>query len=88
MISELPHPFYLVLKPLFLIALLSYGLSMLSWIYVLQHMTIGRAYMFVSSAFILLPLLSHYFFGENLSARFFLGALFIMAGVILTATAK
>jgi len=88
MIADLAHPLHLILKPLFIMALVSYGLSMFSWLYILQHMAIGRAYMFVSSAFIILPLLSHYFFGEELSARFFVGALFIMAGVILTATAK
>ena len=84
MLAHLPHPIYLALQPLFILALASYGLSMLSWIYVLQYLPVGRAYMFVSSAFILLPLLSHYFFGEQLGGRFFIGALFIIAGVILT----
>lgn len=84
MISSLSHPLYLALKPLFILALLSYGLSMLSWLYVLQHMAVGRAYMFVSSAFVILPILSHYIFGEQLSTKFFIGALFIVGGVILT----
>lgn len=84
MLAQLPNPLYLGLQPLFILALVSYGLSMLSWIYVLQYLPIGRAYMFVASAFILLPVLSHYFFGEQLSARFFLGALFIVIGVVLT----
>ena len=88
MIAQLPHPFYLIFKPLFLLALVSYGLSMLSWLHVLQYMPMGRAYMFVSSAFIILPILSYYFFGEELNARFFVGALFIMGGVILTSTTK
>lgn len=87
MIPHLTHPFYLLFKPLFIIALTAYGLSMLSWLYVLQHLAIGRAYMFVSSAFVILPILSHYIFGEHLSTKFFIGALFIILGVILT-TAK
>ncbi len=84
LIANLSHPFYLLFKPVFIAALFSYGISMLSWIYVLQYLPVGRAYMFISSAFIILPLLSHYFFGESVSARFFIGALFIIFGVILT----
>lgn len=84
MLNALSHPVYLLLKPLFILALTSYGLSMLSWLYVLQYMAVGRAYMFISSAFIILPISSHYFFGEPLSIKFFMGALFIIIGVILT----
>jgi len=84
MIPNLPNLLYLAFKPLFMLALISCGLSMLSWLYVLQHLPIGRAYMFVSSAFIILPILSHYFFGEELNTLFFIGAFFIIFGVILT----
>jgi drug/metabolite transporter (DMT)-like permease len=84
LVSTLDHPLYLLLKPLFILALFSYGISMLSWIYVLQNMPLSRAYMFVSSAFIILPLLSCYFFGEQLNPRFFMGAALIICGVFLT----
>lgn len=83
-LSQLETPFHLALNPLFLTAVTIYALSMLSWLYVLQHLSLGRAYAFTSSAFILIPLLSHYFFGERLNIQFFLGAGLIIAGVILT----
>ncbi|MFN7662348.1 MAG: EamA family transporter [Alphaproteobacteria bacterium] len=83
-LNTLPNPLYLAKNPFFICALACYGLSMLSWIHVLQFLPISRAYMFVSSAFVVLPILSHYFFNEPLSPRFFMGAAFIIAGVILT----
>lgn len=83
-IVHLESPFYILFNPLFLGAITIYGLSMLSWLYVLQYLHLGRAYAFTSSAFILIPLLSHYFFGERLNIQFFLGAGLIIAGVILT----
>ena len=83
-IENLKHPLYLALDPLFILAIFTYGMSMLSWIYVLQHMPLSRAYMFVSSAFIIIPILSHYLFGEDLGIKFFLGACLIISGVILT----
>ncbi len=80
----LPNIFHLAFRPIFILALATYGVSMLSWIYVLQHMPLSRAYMFVSFAFIIIPVLSHFLFKESLNIQFFMGAALIISGVILT----
>lgn len=83
-VTLLPSVFHLALRPIFILALFTYGISMLSWIYVLQHLPLSRAYMFVSFAFIIIPVLSHFLFKEPLNIQFFMGAALIISGVILT----
>jgi drug/metabolite transporter (DMT)-like permease len=73
-----------VLIPL-LTGLAIYGMATLAWVWVLQYVTLSRAYPFMALAFILVPLASMAVFGERLDLRYGLGVAFICIGVALTA---
>lgn len=84
--KAMTRPWYIIVDPYFIGALVIYGGATLVWIYVLQHLPLSRAYTIMSVGFILVPVLSYYFFQEPLTVKFFMGSLLIMAGVILTQT--
>ena len=67
-------------------ALVIYALATIAWIWVLQTVPLGRAYLFMSLSFAAIPILAHWFLGEDLSARVIVGAGLIVAGVVVTAT--
>jgi len=67
-----------------LIALLVYGLATILWLAVLRMTPLRIAYPFVAMAFILVPLMSHYWLDEPLRITTFVGAAFIIIGVIIS----
>lgn len=69
------------------IALALYGGGTLLWIYVLQTVPLSRAYPFMALGFILVPAIAALFFAEKLNLTYALGALLIVAGVVVTARA-
>ncbi len=71
-----------VLMPLF-VAFAIYGLSTLAWVWILQSVELSRAYPFMALAFLLVPAASYIVFGERLDARYALGILLIVGGVVL-----
>ncbi len=84
LLSTLSNPLLLVFEPVFLGALFLYGIATICWIGALQFLPLGRAYMFMSLAFIIVPLLGWYFFDETLEMRFVFGTVLIVSGVLLT----
>ncbi|TCR66939.1 hypothetical protein EV561_1508 [Rhizobium sp. BK376] len=58
----------------------------LAWTWVLQFAPLGRSYAVLSLAFILVPLLSWWHFGEVLSMRYMLGCLFVILGICIVTT--
>jgi len=68
-------------------ALLLYGLGTLWWIWILQSVPLSRAYPFFALAFAIVPLMAALLFAEKLNLTYALGALLIVAGVIVTARA-
>lgn len=77
----------LALIPSFWIALVLYGLGTLLWIFILQTVPLSRAYPFMALAFVMVPLLAVLLFSERLNLTYALGALLIVAGVVVTARA-
>jgi drug/metabolite transporter (DMT)-like permease len=70
----------------FLAALAVYlGLSLV-WVWLLRFTPLSRAYLFVALSFALVPLAAALFFDEPLSARFLVGAVLIVCGLIFVVT--
>lgn len=67
------------------IALALYGITTLAWVWVLQKIDLGRAYPLMAIAFVLVPIGSHFVFGERFQIQYFVGVTLIMAGIILAA---
>ncbi len=68
------------------IALAVYGVASLAWIYVLRKVPLTLAYPFVALSFVIVPVLSRYFFGEQLNIHYFVGAALIVAGIGVIST--
>ena len=63
------------------VALVVYGLSTALWVAVLRQAPLRLAYPFVALAFVLVPLMGHWFLGEALRWQSLLGAALIAAGI-------
>ena len=76
----------LATNPYFLAALAVYlGLSLL-WVWLLRFTPLSRAYLFVALSFALVPLAAAFAFAVPLSARFLIGAVLTVCGLILVVT--
>ena len=62
-------------------ALLVYGASTALWIAVLREVPLRLAYPFVGSAFVIVPLLAHFFLNEALHWQSIAGGIFIIFGI-------
>ena len=71
----------------FILALVLYGIATVSWVYVLRHFPLSKAYMFMGLTFVFVPLLSYWFLKEPLNLRYLAGAAFIILGIWLARTA-
>lgn len=73
----------LFFSPYFISAIIFYlGLSVL-WVWILTFTPLSKAYPFVTIAFVVTPLMSHFLFGELLGPSFYFGLLFILAGLLI-----
>ncbi|WP_225772509.1 EamA family transporter [Pseudomonas sp. Marseille-Q5115] len=70
-----------------IIALGVYGLTTLIWIWILQKLTLGKAYPLMALAFVLVPIASHYFFDERFPPQYFVGVAILITGIIITVRA-
>jgi drug/metabolite transporter (DMT)-like permease len=73
--------------PAFYAALAIYGLSTLLWIYILRDIPLSRAYPFTALAFVITPILSVIFFGDQLTFRYVAGVAALTVSLWLIATA-
>lgn len=55
------------------------------WVVQLKYVPLNRAYPLFALAFIVVPLLSNWVFGERLSLPYLLGSMLVIAGVTLCA---
>jgi len=76
------------IKPLsfFMIAIIIYGMTSITWIWILGKVELSKAYPFMALAFLFVPLISYYVFNEKLTSHYILGVLLIVIGVIFTKT--
>ncbi|MGI9024465.1 MAG: 4-amino-4-deoxy-L-arabinose-phospho-UDP flippase [Burkholderiaceae bacterium] len=70
-----------------LAAMCLYGITSVAWVWVLQKIELGRVYPLMALAFVLVPLGSHYAFGERFQSQYFVGVAMIMAGIIVAVRA-
>lgn len=68
-------------------SLVVYALATLAWIWLLQYVELARAYPFMALAFVLVPILSAYVFGESQDFRYYVGVALICAGVFVSGSA-
>jgi drug/metabolite transporter (DMT)-like permease len=70
-----------------IIALVIYGVATLLWIWVLRHTSLSLAYPMFALAFLIVPLLAHFFLQEPVSIKTFIGGALIIAGVLVATQA-
>ncbi|MES2817625.1 MAG: EamA family transporter [Pseudomonadota bacterium] len=68
-------------------ALMLYGVTTLLWVWILRHASLHLAYPFMGLAFLIVPVLAHFFLGEPLHFKTLLGGALILLGVSLAASA-
>ncbi|MDO4637617.1 MAG: 4-amino-4-deoxy-L-arabinose-phospho-UDP flippase [Lautropia sp.] len=73
-----PQTFTLLLS-----ALALYGLITIAWIWVLQRADLGKTYPMMALAFVLVPLASHWLFGERFTPQYFIGIALIIGGIVV-----
>lgn len=66
-----------------MLAMLLYGLTSLAWVWVLQKVDLGRVYPLMALAFVLVPLGSHWVFGERFQPQYFAGVTLIVVGIVI-----
>jgi drug/metabolite transporter (DMT)-like permease len=69
----------------FLAGIGAYGISVLTWLYVLKRVPLTVAAPFVAMVYVLVPLASRWAFGDPIQGRMWFGMLLVVAGVILVA---
>lgn len=69
------------------IALSLYGATTIGWVWVLQKVDLGRVYPLMALAFVLVPIGSHFVFGERFHFQYFVGVALIMLGIVITVRA-
>lgn len=64
-------------------AMTLYAITSIAWVWVLQKVELGRVYPLMALAFVLVPLGSHFVFGERFQPQYFIGVALIMAGIVV-----
>jgi drug/metabolite transporter (DMT)-like permease len=70
-------------NPYFIGAMALYGVASFLWVIALSKTDISRAYPFMASGFVIVPLIGFVLLGETLSAPFFLGTALIVGGILV-----
>jgi drug/metabolite transporter (DMT)-like permease len=76
--------FSLLLSPYLIAGFILYGIITLGWSWSLRYIELSKAYPFMALAYILVPLAAAIIFKESISAKYWLGSLFIFIGIILS----
>jgi drug/metabolite transporter (DMT)-like permease len=75
----------IALKPLLILlaAFSVYFVTSLGWVLLLKRASLGQLYPVMALSFVVVPLASSYFFGEQLSGKYLVGVVFTVIGVML-----
>ena len=68
-------------------AMCLYGVTSVTWVWVLQRVELGRVYPLMAMAFVLVPIGSYLVFGERFQPQYFLGVAMIMVGIFIAVKA-
>ena len=74
--------------PVILGAICLYALVTFIWVYMLQHVSLSRAYPFFALGFVLVPIAASYVFREPMTARYLMGMLLVIAGLYVSCTGR
>jgi drug/metabolite transporter (DMT)-like permease len=72
----------ILFDPVFIAAIALYGITTLGWVWCLQEVPLSHAYLFMSLAFVLVPLMGFFIFQEELGFRYILSASLIILGIM------
>jgi len=90
--ADLSHPLPLILtvftNPMILIAVPLYVAGFLTWLIVLSKLDLSYAYPFLAVTYVLVPLLSWLFLGEQVPSMRWIGIAVICMGLILVGRAR
>jgi multidrug transporter EmrE-like cation transporter len=75
----------LALNPAIIFALFIYGMSVLSWMYVLSKVDVSLAYPFLGLGFVFVAVISYLFMSEPLNAQKMIGIVTVAIGIIILA---
>jgi drug/metabolite transporter (DMT)-like permease len=64
-------------------ALVIYGVATLLWINLLRYVALNRAYSFMALCFVIVPIASHFAFGEAITRGYAIGTVFIICGLLV-----
>jgi drug/metabolite transporter (DMT)-like permease len=75
----------LAVKPLMILlaAFSVYFFTSLGWVLLLKRASLGQLYPVMALSFVVVPLASSFFFGEQLSSKYLVGVIFTVVGVVL-----
>lgn len=82
-LSETGSFFALKTATTFFTAMTLYAITSIAWVWVLQKVELGRVYPLMALAFVLVPLGSHFIFGERFQPQYFVGVALILIGILL-----
>ncbi|MGZ5007126.1 MAG: hypothetical protein ACXWAT_01225 [Methylobacter sp.] len=68
-------------------AMTLYAITSIAWVWVLQKVELGKVYPLMALAFVLVPLGSHFIFGERFQLQYFVGVTFIIVGIVVAVRA-
>lgn len=71
------------LRPALLLGIACYGVSVLSWIYVLSRAEVSLAYPFLGLGFVFVAVIGHFLLGETMSSPRALASLLIVTGIVI-----
>jgi multidrug transporter EmrE-like cation transporter len=63
-----------------------YAVATIAWIAALRALPLAHTYVFTALGFVIVPLASHFLFGEAITLRFVIGTALIVAGILVVAT--
>ncbi|MCG6857052.1 MAG: EamA family transporter [Salaquimonas sp.] len=75
--------FSLAFNPYFIGAIALYGLASFLWVIAVSKTDISRAYPFMASGFVIVPIIGYFLLNETLNPTFFLGTALIVGGILV-----
>lgn len=79
------NPLSLIKSPLFMIALVVYGASVLSWVAVLKRVPLPTAIPFVALMYVIVPIAAWRVFGDTFNLRMLGGMVLVIMGIVIVA---
>jgi len=69
--------------PYFISAGTLYAVASFLWVIALNRVDLSKAYPFMASGFIIVPILGYFLLNETLSLNYFIGVAMIFAGIVI-----